>query len=205
MRGVGREHQRNLVQERCRSQTWRSDKHHSYREVRTGSQVLKILHANNWIFLLYRIHKLTIDDVKPGDEGDYTFVPDGYAYNLSAKLNFLGNQRRICTIRHFSPKSQCWFFFFICYARGEDWLCAAPRYENLPPASQSARTRGRQSSGHLINTVVCLSKTLLRSTWTAWVTPRTPPSWWWLATNCVWTSPSPETLLLQWSGPKARR
>uniref|UniRef100_H3CVJ4 Myosin-binding protein C, cardiac-type n=1 Tax=Tetraodon nigroviridis TaxID=99883 RepID=H3CVJ4_TETNG len=36
-----------------------------------------------------RIHKLTIDDVKPGDEGDYTFVPDGYAYNLSAKLNFL--------------------------------------------------------------------------------------------------------------------
>uniref|UniRef100_A0A3Q4MWA2 Myosin binding protein C3 n=1 Tax=Neolamprologus brichardi TaxID=32507 RepID=A0A3Q4MWA2_NEOBR len=36
-----------------------------------------------------RIHKLTIDDVKPEDEGDYTFVPDGYAYNLSAKLNFL--------------------------------------------------------------------------------------------------------------------
>ncbi|XP_029702650.1 myosin-binding protein C, cardiac-type isoform X2 [Takifugu rubripes] len=36
-----------------------------------------------------RIHKLTIDDVKPGDEGDYTFVPDGYAYSLSAKLNFL--------------------------------------------------------------------------------------------------------------------
>uniref|UniRef100_A0A3Q1I2E0 Uncharacterized protein n=1 Tax=Anabas testudineus TaxID=64144 RepID=A0A3Q1I2E0_ANATE len=36
-----------------------------------------------------RIHKLTIDDVKPEDEGDYTFVPDGYAFNLSAKLNFL--------------------------------------------------------------------------------------------------------------------
>lgn len=36
-----------------------------------------------------RIHKLTIDDVKPEDEGDYTFVPDGHAFNLSAKLNFL--------------------------------------------------------------------------------------------------------------------
>lgn len=40
---------------------------------------------------MHRIHKLTIDEVKPEDEGDYTFVPDGYAYNLSAKLNFLGN------------------------------------------------------------------------------------------------------------------
>uniref|UniRef100_A0A1A8VCM6 Myosin-binding protein C, fast-type n=1 Tax=Nothobranchius furzeri TaxID=105023 RepID=A0A1A8VCM6_NOTFU len=35
------------------------------------------------------IHKLTIDEVKPEDEGDYTFVPDGYAFSLSAKLNFL--------------------------------------------------------------------------------------------------------------------
>ena len=43
---------------------------------------------------LFRIHKLTIDEVKPEDEADYTFVPDGYAFNLSAKLNFLGN---ICT------------------------------------------------------------------------------------------------------------
>uniref|UniRef100_A0A8C2Y4F3 Myosin binding protein C, fast type n=1 Tax=Capra hircus TaxID=9925 RepID=A0A8C2Y4F3_CAPHI len=37
-----------------------------------------------------RIHKLVIDDVRPEDEGDYTFVPDGYALSLSAKLNFLG-------------------------------------------------------------------------------------------------------------------
>uniref|UniRef100_A0A8C3UVN8 Myosin binding protein C2 n=1 Tax=Catharus ustulatus TaxID=91951 RepID=A0A8C3UVN8_CATUS len=36
-----------------------------------------------------RIHKLVIDDVRPEDEGDYTFVPDGYALTLSAKLNFL--------------------------------------------------------------------------------------------------------------------
>uniref|UniRef100_A0A4W6CI32 Myosin-binding protein C, fast-type n=1 Tax=Lates calcarifer TaxID=8187 RepID=A0A4W6CI32_LATCA len=36
-----------------------------------------------------RIHKLTINDVKPSDAGDYTFVPDGYALSLSAKLNFL--------------------------------------------------------------------------------------------------------------------
>ncbi|XP_041053921.1 myosin-binding protein C, cardiac-type isoform X2 [Carcharodon carcharias] len=36
-----------------------------------------------------RIHKLVIDNVRPQDEGDYTFVPDGFAFNLSAKLNFL--------------------------------------------------------------------------------------------------------------------
>ncbi|XP_040919046.1 myosin binding protein Ca isoform X1 [Toxotes jaculatrix] len=36
-----------------------------------------------------RTHKLTIDDVKASDAGDYTFVPDGYALSLSAKLNFL--------------------------------------------------------------------------------------------------------------------
>lgn len=39
-----------------------------------------------------RIHKLVIDDVRPEDEGDYTFVPDGYALSLSAKLNFLGEK-----------------------------------------------------------------------------------------------------------------
>ncbi|XP_018428865.1 PREDICTED: myosin-binding protein C, fast-type-like [Nanorana parkeri] len=36
-----------------------------------------------------RIHKLIVDDVRPEDEADYTFVPDGYALSLSAKLNFL--------------------------------------------------------------------------------------------------------------------
>ncbi|XP_058478019.1 myosin binding protein Cb isoform X1 [Solea solea] len=36
-----------------------------------------------------RFHKLVINDVKPDDAGDYTFVPDGYALSLSAKLNFL--------------------------------------------------------------------------------------------------------------------
>ncbi|XP_032120418.1 myosin-binding protein C, fast-type-like [Sapajus apella] len=39
--------------------------------------------------LLIRFHKLVIDDVRPEDEGDYMFVPDGYALSLSAKLNFL--------------------------------------------------------------------------------------------------------------------
>uniref|UniRef100_A0AAZ3P0Z9 Myosin binding protein C3 n=1 Tax=Oncorhynchus tshawytscha TaxID=74940 RepID=A0AAZ3P0Z9_ONCTS len=47
-----------------------------------------------------RIHKLTIDDVKPEDQGDYTFVPEGYAFNLSAKLNFLGT----FTITPYPPK-----------------------------------------------------------------------------------------------------
>ncbi|XP_025072438.1 myosin-binding protein C, cardiac-type isoform X4 [Alligator sinensis] len=36
-----------------------------------------------------RIHKLTIDDVTPEDEADYSFIPEGFAYNLSAKLQFL--------------------------------------------------------------------------------------------------------------------
>ncbi|XP_075890532.1 myosin-binding protein C, fast-type-like [Nelusetta ayraudi] len=36
-----------------------------------------------------RFHRLIIDDVKPEDAGDYTFIPDGYALSLSAKLNFL--------------------------------------------------------------------------------------------------------------------
>ncbi|XP_053114539.1 myosin-binding protein C, cardiac-type [Hemicordylus capensis] len=36
-----------------------------------------------------RIHKLTIDDVTPEDEADYSFIPEGFAYNLSAHLRFL--------------------------------------------------------------------------------------------------------------------
>ncbi|XP_030610505.1 myosin binding protein Cb isoform X2 [Archocentrus centrarchus] len=36
-----------------------------------------------------RFHRLVIDNVKQEDAGDYTFVPDGYALSLSAKLNFL--------------------------------------------------------------------------------------------------------------------
>ncbi len=48
------------------------------------------LHLLFTFLFIFRIHKLTIDDVKPEDEGDYTFVPEGYAFNLSAKLNFLG-------------------------------------------------------------------------------------------------------------------
>uniref|UniRef100_A0A674NK04 Myosin-binding protein C, fast-type n=1 Tax=Takifugu rubripes TaxID=31033 RepID=A0A674NK04_TAKRU len=50
-------------------------------EVRPSDRV-KMTHVG-------RTHKLTIDDVKPSDAGDYTFVPDGYALSLSAKLNFL--------------------------------------------------------------------------------------------------------------------
>ncbi|KAM6898805.1 myosin-binding protein C, fast-type-like isoform 2-T2 [Lycodopsis pacificus] len=36
-----------------------------------------------------RFHRLVIDNVKPEDAGDYSFVPDGYALSISAKLNFL--------------------------------------------------------------------------------------------------------------------
>lgn len=50
-------------------------------------------------FLFFRFHRLIIDDVKPEDAGDYTFVPDGYALSLSAKLNFLGEEDRIIAWR----------------------------------------------------------------------------------------------------------
>ncbi|XP_032021873.1 myosin-binding protein C, cardiac-type [Hylobates moloch] len=36
-----------------------------------------------------RVHKLIIDDVTPADEADYSFVPEGFACNLSAKLHFM--------------------------------------------------------------------------------------------------------------------
>ncbi|XP_042183665.1 myosin binding protein Ca isoform X3 [Oncorhynchus tshawytscha] len=50
-------------------------------EVKPGNRI-KMSHIG-------RIHKLMIDDVKPQDEGNYTFVPEGYALSLSAKLNFI--------------------------------------------------------------------------------------------------------------------
>ena len=53
-----------------------------------------------------RIHKLTIDDVKPEDAGDYTFVPEGYALTLSAKLNFLGERGDRATPK--ADKSRLW-------------------------------------------------------------------------------------------------
>lgn len=39
-----------------------------------------------------RVHRLTIDDVTPADEADYSFVPQGFACNLSAKLHFMGER-----------------------------------------------------------------------------------------------------------------
>lgn len=48
-------------------------------------------------FACFRFHRLFIDNVKPEDAGDYTFVPDGYALSLSAKLNFLGEKDRMIT------------------------------------------------------------------------------------------------------------
>uniref|UniRef100_A0A8C3KF20 Myosin-binding protein C, cardiac-type n=1 Tax=Calidris pygmaea TaxID=425635 RepID=A0A8C3KF20_9CHAR len=55
-----------------------------------------------------RIHKLTIEDVTPDDEADYSFIPQGFAYNLSAKLHFeitLWAQilRKFCFLIYFSP------------------------------------------------------------------------------------------------------
>uniref|UniRef100_A0A3P9QCP1 Myosin-binding protein C, fast-type n=1 Tax=Poecilia reticulata TaxID=8081 RepID=A0A3P9QCP1_POERE len=51
-----------------------------------------------------RFHRLVIDNVKPEDAGDYTFVPDGYALSLSAKLNFLGEEEEIVSKPSDPPK-----------------------------------------------------------------------------------------------------
>ncbi|XP_075692884.1 myosin-binding protein C, cardiac-type [Rhinoderma darwinii] len=55
--------------------------------VKNGKEVvpndrIKITHIG-------RVHKLTIDDVISSDEGDYSFIPNGFAFNLSAKLHFM--------------------------------------------------------------------------------------------------------------------
>nr|AAI70388.1 Unknown (protein for MGC:197115) [Xenopus laevis] len=55
--------------------------------VKNGKEVI----ANNRIKITHigRVHKLTIDDVVPQDEGDYSFIPNGFAFSLSAKLHFM--------------------------------------------------------------------------------------------------------------------
>lgn len=63
-----------------------------------------------------RVHKLTIDDVTPADEADYSFVPEGFACNLSAKLHFMGEPvagvgRGLC--RWALPLPGCHLLFLI--------------------------------------------------------------------------------------------
>ncbi|KAM9301716.1 myosin-binding protein C, cardiac-type [Gastrophryne carolinensis] len=55
--------------------------------VKNGVEVV----PNNRIKITHigRVHRLTIDDVVPSDEGDYSFIPNGFAFNLSAKLHFM--------------------------------------------------------------------------------------------------------------------
>ncbi|XP_040265140.1 myosin-binding protein C, cardiac-type isoform X1 [Bufo bufo] len=55
--------------------------------VKNGKEVV----ANERIKISHigRVHKLTIDDVVSSDEGDYSFIPNGFAFNLSAKLHFM--------------------------------------------------------------------------------------------------------------------
>lgn len=94
VRGVGRERERNVVQEWCGGQGWQQSQYHAHWQVSEDfigdNECIVGTHVKQGTGDLCRIHKLTIDDVKPEDEGDYTFVPDGHAFNLSAKLNFLG-------------------------------------------------------------------------------------------------------------------
>lgn len=60
----------------------------------------------------FRFHRLIIDDVKPEDAGDYTFVPDGYALSLSAKLNFLGEEDKISKLKSRRKEILMNFSFF---------------------------------------------------------------------------------------------
>uniref|UniRef100_A0A8C1MC16 Myosin binding protein C, fast type a n=1 Tax=Cyprinus carpio TaxID=7962 RepID=A0A8C1MC16_CYPCA len=54
----------------------------------TPSNRIKMTHMGRYIGPLTATF-IDSYDVKPEDAGDYTFVPDGYALSLSAKLNFL--------------------------------------------------------------------------------------------------------------------
>uniref|UniRef100_A0A8C5SFV8 Myosin binding protein C, cardiac n=1 Tax=Laticauda laticaudata TaxID=8630 RepID=A0A8C5SFV8_LATLA len=70
--------------------------------LKNGKEVI----PNNRIKISHigRIHKLTIDDVTPEDEADYSFVPQGFAYNLSAHLRFLGKFHGISFLTPEPPK-----------------------------------------------------------------------------------------------------
>lgn len=112
--------------------------------MRTGSQLHKKIarERNKMNIFTYRIHKLTIDDVKPADEGDYTFVPDGYAYNLSAKLNFLGNKSRNCTTPNFPLNPDADFFVVVFkFALLEVKIDYVPR-QGRTPSLQPLRCSG---------------------------------------------------------------
>uniref|UniRef100_A0A7N8YF91 Myosin binding protein Ca n=1 Tax=Mastacembelus armatus TaxID=205130 RepID=A0A7N8YF91_9TELE len=82
------------------------------------SDHIKITHVG-------RTHKLTIDDVKPSDAGDYTFVPDGYALSLSAKLNFLEIK-----IDYVPRQGKCCCSLIVCAVLvqycSQSWLLSGP-------------------------------------------------------------------------------
>ncbi|XP_078286828.1 myosin binding protein Ca isoform X2 [Rhinoraja longicauda] len=64
-----------------------SDEKVTGRWLKNGVEVI----ANKRIHITHkgRFHKLVIDNITPEDEADYTFIPNGYALSISAKLNFL--------------------------------------------------------------------------------------------------------------------
>uniref|UniRef100_A0A8C1UYQ3 Myosin binding protein C, fast type a n=1 Tax=Cyprinus carpio TaxID=7962 RepID=A0A8C1UYQ3_CYPCA len=67
----------------------------------TPSNRIKMTHMG-------RTHKLVIDDVKPEDAGDYTFVPDGYALSLSRSRLIMYPLRFDVDITGEPPPTVCW-------------------------------------------------------------------------------------------------
>lgn len=81
--------------------------------------------------LSFRVHKLTIDDVTPADEADYSFVPEGFACNLSAKLHFMG-ELALCVCDfgghgqdapRLGPSFPLMFLVFFLFQRSRLTLC----------------------------------------------------------------------------------
>lgn len=52
--------------------------------------------ANNFVFLIARVHRLEIESCSLHDAGDYTFVPEGYSQSLSAKVHIIGTKPSVC-------------------------------------------------------------------------------------------------------------
>uniref|UniRef100_A0A3B5KWU2 Ig-like domain-containing protein n=1 Tax=Xiphophorus couchianus TaxID=32473 RepID=A0A3B5KWU2_9TELE len=129
-----------------------------------------------------RFHRLVINDVKPEDAGDYTFVPDGYALSLSAKLNFL-----------------------------EIKIDYVPRQGRTPNSTETANNLipcpSLCSPCPSFYLFIFLNKQIhQRSTWTPQETwSLRTPSLWWRATSFGWMWRSQENRLPRWFGPKERR
>lgn len=98
MRGVWWQGHRKVVKRWSggpAEQSHQNDSHWKVQSLAVSITAHKVCIRHSFSVIYFRFHRLIIDDVTPEDAGDYTFIPDGYALSLSAKLNFLGEDGKI--------------------------------------------------------------------------------------------------------------